>query len=377
MPLSHRSGAFPWNALISGYSELGQHEDALALYFQMEEDGIEPDCFTFPRVLKACGAIGSLPHGEAVHRHLIRCGFAVDPFALNGLIDMYAKCGDIAGARRLFDSIPKRDAVSWNAMLNGYIRHGLFPEAMDICRRMLVACHEPDAVTISSILAGCASARCDLGLHIHGWVLRRGLESAISVANSLITMYSERNQLHSARHIFNSMPEKDLVSWNAILAASRRDHRVVDLFRKMERSGIAPDAITFVSFLSACANLGLVEVGCTVFDEMEDKYGVKPGMEHYGCMVNLLGRAGLIEEAQNLVSTKMPFDGGPTVWGALLYACSVHGNVCIGETAAARLFELEPDNMHNFDLLRKIYRDAGRLEDVERVGKLMKERGLY
>lgn len=348
----------------------------MALYHQMEEEGVEPDHFTFPRVIKACAGIGSVPHGESVHRHLVRSGFATDLFALNALVDMYAKCGDIARARRIFDQIPDRDPIAWNSMLNGYIRHGLFPEAIETCRRMLVTGLEPDTVTISSLLAGCASSKCNIGLEIHGWILRRGLQQGASVANSLITMYSVRGQLTRARFIFNSMKEKDLVSWNAIISANRRDRRVLSIFRQMEDSGTTPDGITFVLLLSACANLGLVEDGWKLFDEMQIRHGIKPRMEHYGCMVNLLGRAGLVEEGLELVSGMMPFDGGPTVWGALLYACSVHGNVRIGEIAAERLFELEPDNEHNFELLRRIYCDAGRLEDADRVEKMTSDRGL-
>lgn len=377
MPRRFKNSAFPWNSLISGYTELGLYEDAMALYYQMEEEGVEPDRFTFPRVLKACAGIGSVSHGEAIHRHIVRLGFVTDIFVLNALVDMYAKCGDIQKARHTFDKIPDRDPVSWNSMITGYIRHELPLDALDICRRMLGTGIEPDSVTISSILSGFSlSSSNKLGLQIHGWVLRHGLEWDLSVANSLVGMYSEHNQLDRARSIFESMPEKDLVSWNAIISAHRRDHRVLAMFQRMEDSGVLPDQVTFVSSLSACANLGLVEDGRRLFSEMEERYKITPRMEHYGCMVNMLGRAGLVDEAYELVSKQMPFDGGPTVWGALLFACSVHGNDEIGEIAAERLFELEPDNELNFELSMKIYRNAGRLEEVERVRMLMRERGL-
>ncbi|PKA46569.1 Pentatricopeptide repeat-containing protein [Apostasia shenzhenica] len=377
-PRRHKSSAFPWNALISGYAEVALYEDAMALYHQMEEEGIEPDSFTFPRVLKACAGVGSLPHGEAVHRHLVRSGFAGDHFALNALVDMYAKCGDIARARGVFDKLAGGgDPVAWNSMLNGYVRHALFPEAIHTFRRMLAARVEPDTVTVSSIISACARAKTiKLSLELHAWVLRRGLDRLLSVANSLISLYSELGRSSLARCIFYSMPEKDLVSWNAIIAAHRRDRRVIAVFRQMEDSGVSPDHITFVSLLSACANLGLVEDGRKVFDKMTEKYGIRRGVEHYSCMVKLLGMAGLVEEAFELVEKTMPFNGGPTVWGALLSACSVQGNAIIGEVAAERLFELEPENGHNFELLRKIYRDAGRMGDEERVGKMMRERGL-
>nr|UPT48415.1 pentatricopeptide repeat protein AaPPR52 [Agave angustifolia]UPT48435.1 pentatricopeptide repeat protein AaPPR74 [Agave angustifolia] len=375
MPERNKMNAFAWNSLISGYVERGLFEDAMAIYYQMEEDGVEPDQFTFPRVLKACAGIGSVQHGEAVHRHIVRSGFGNDIFVLNALIDMYAKCGDILKARHIFDLIVDRDSVTWNSMLVGYIRHGLVLEAMDTCRGMISARLEPDSITLSAMLAKFSSVE-KLGLEIHCWVLRRGLEQNLSVANSLIGLYSECNQLSRAVMIFQSIQEKDLVSWNAIISAHRRDPRVLCLFQEMEECGQLPDKVTFVSLLSACANLGMVEDGQKLFSKMVEKYKIRPEMVHYGCIVNMLGRAGLVEEAYDIVSNVMPFDAGQTVWGALLFACSVHGNVDIGEIAAERLFELEPDNEHNFELMMKIYRNAGLLEGIERIRRLMRERGL-
>ncbi|KAG6496334.1 hypothetical protein ZIOFF_044195 [Zingiber officinale] len=381
MPQRNKSHAFPWNSLLSGYVELGIHEDAMALYHQMEEEGVEPDEYTFPRVLKACSGIGSIRHGEAVHRHLVRSGFGHDAFVLNALVDMYSKCGDIQKARKVFDNMTSRDSVSWNSMLVGYIRHGLPHEALDICRGMVRAGSQLDSITISAMSSSFSSWK-KLGLEIHGWVLRRGLEWELSTANSLVTMYSEQSRLDLARWIFAAMPKKDLVSWNAIIRAHSRDHRALTLFQQMVDSGVSPDHVTFVSLLSACANLGRVEDGKGCFSDMEHEFQLKPGLEHYGCMVNLLGRAGLLDEAYEMAmasasaSKDMDVEGGATVWGALLYACSLHGEVEIAEVAARRLFELEPDNEHNFELLMSVYRDAGRLEEVERVRSLMEERGL-
>ncbi|KAE8022411.1 hypothetical protein FH972_008213 [Carpinus fangiana] len=366
--------AFPWNSLISGYAELGLYEDAMALYFQMEEDGVEPDSFTFPRVLKACGGIGSIRVGEEVHRHVVRSGFANDGFVLNALVDMYAKCGDIVKARKVFDKIAFRDLISWNAMLTGYIRHGLLVEALDILGQMLKQGYEPDSVAISTILTSLSSLK--LALHIHGWVLRRGFEWNLSISNSLIAVYSNHGKLDQARWLFDQMPERDVVSWNSIISAHSRDLKVLTYFEQMENAGALPDSITFVSMLSACAHLGLVKDGERMYSVMRGKYGISPIMEHYACMVNLYGRAGLIKEAYAIIVETMEFEAGPTVWGALLYACFLHGNVDIGEIAAERLFELELDNEHNYELLMKIYRNAGRLADVERVRVVMVERGL-
>ncbi|KAE8670928.1 Pentatricopeptide repeat-containing protein [Hibiscus syriacus] len=327
--------AFPWNSLISGYAELGQYEDALALYFQMEEKGVEPDRFTFPRVLKACAGIGLIHVGEAVHRDVVRKGFGNDGFVLNALIDMYAKCGDIVKARRVFDNIACKDNVSWNSMLTGYIRHGLSVEAFQLFRGMIQEGFEPDSVAISTVLSSFSSLK--MATQIHGG---------------------------------------DIVSWNSIISGHSKHPEALPYFEQMMKSGTSPDSITFVAILSACAHLGLVKNGERLFRLMRKKYRIDPRMEHYACMVDLYGRAGLIDEAFNLIAERMEFEAGPTVWGALLYACSVHGNIEIGEIAGRKLFELEPDNRHNFELLMKIYSNAGRWGDVERVRQMMLDRGL-
>ncbi|XP_050223583.1 pentatricopeptide repeat-containing protein At4g25270, chloroplastic [Mercurialis annua] len=365
--------AFAWNSLIAGYAEIGLYEDAIALYFQMEEEQVESDEFTFPRVLKACGGIGLIRVGEAVHRDLIRLGFGEDGFVLNALVDMYAKCGDILKARRIFEKMACKDSVSWNSMLTGYVSHGLIPEALKTIRRMLQDGFELDSVAISSLLGNVSSL--NVGVQIHGWIVRREMMWDLSVANSLIAMYSSNGKLERARWIFDNMQERDVVSWNSIISAHCKSPEVLSYFDRMENSGALPDNITFVSVLSACAHLGLVRDGERLFALMIEKYGIQPIKEHYACMVNLYGRSGLISKAHSLIDN-MEFDAGPTVWGALLYGCYLHGNVDIGEIAAQRLFELEPDNEHNFELLMKIYGDAGRLKDVERVKTMMMDRGL-
>ncbi|KAI6706571.1 hypothetical protein NL676_009533 [Syzygium grande] len=368
------ASAFAWNSLISGYAELGQYEDALALYFQMEEEGVEPDRYTFPRVLKACAGIGSIRIGEAVHRHAVRTGFVCDCFVLNSLVDMYAKCGDIVQARKVFDKMPSRDLVSWNTMLTGYVRHGLLVEAVDLFHRMLQDGFRPDSVAISAMLTGIPSLK--LGLQVHGWVVRLGLEWTLSIANSLIVVYSNHGMLDKACWVFDNMAERDIVSWNAIISAHSKLPHALSYYEQMERADVLPDCITFVALLSTLAHLGLVKDGETLFARMREKYGIEPSMEHYSCMVNLYARKGMVDEAYAMIVERMEFEAGPTVWGALLHACYVHGNVKIGEVAAEKLFELEPDNEHNYALLINIYENAGRLDDVEKMRIMLVERGL-
>ncbi|KAG6600165.1 Pentatricopeptide repeat-containing protein, chloroplastic, partial [Cucurbita argyrosperma subsp. sororia] len=366
--------AFSWNSLISGYAELGLYEDALALYFQMEEEGVEPDHFTFPRVLKACGGIGSIRVGEAVHRHVVRSGFAGDIFVLNALVDMYAKCGDIMRARKVFDQIVSKDTVSWNSMLTGYTRHGLLLEALNTFDQMIQEGYEPDSVALSTMISNISSSK--FKLHIHGWAIRHGIEWNLSIANSLIAMYANSGKINRARWLFEQMPERDIVSWNTIISAHSNTSKALTYFEVMESLGVLPDSVTFVSLLSTCAHLSLVKEGGKLYSVMKGKYGIRPTIEHYACMVNLYGRAGLIEEAYRIITNGMEVEAGPTVWGALLYACYLHGNVDIAEVAAEKLFESEPDNELNFKLLMKIYGNAGRIEDEKRVRLMMAERGL-
>ncbi|KAL4575937.1 hypothetical protein LXL04_012024 [Taraxacum kok-saghyz] len=368
------SSAFAWNSLISGYSELGLYEDALALYFQMVEEGVDPDEYTFPRVLKACGGMGLIHVGQQVHREIIRCGYGNNGFVLNGLVDMYAKCGDIVKARKVFDKIPSKDLVSWNSMLRGYVKHELLPNALFIFQRMIQDGYDPDSISISTILTSGLSQK--LVTQIHGWVLRRGTEWNLPIANSLILVYSSHNKLDLARWVFDEMPERDLVSWNTIISVHKKHQNALSYFHRMLTTNISPDAITFVSVLTACAHLRMVKDGEILFSKMTETYGIVPTMEHYACLVNLYGRAGLIVEAHKVITDKMQFTAGPTVWGALLHACYVYGNVEIGEIAAENLFDLEPDNEHNFKLLLEIYGKVGRVEDVERVRVMMMSRGL-
>ncbi|KAJ8772117.1 hypothetical protein K2173_027294 [Erythroxylum novogranatense] len=300
---NREKSAFAWNSLIAGYAELGQYEDAMALYFQMQEDGVIPDQFTFPRVLKACGGIG------------------------------------LIGIERQF---------------TGFGPIGL--------------------VAISTILANVSYSR--IGAQVHGWIMRKGMEWDVSIANSLILWYANNGKLDLACWVFDHMPERDIVSWNSVISAHRMDPKALSYFECMEKDGILPDNITYVSTLSACAHLGLVKDGERLYSLMIEKYGIEPITEHYACMVNLYGRAGLINEAYAIIVEKMEFEASPTMWGALLYACYLHGNVEIGEIAAGNLFELEPDNEHNFQLLMEIYGNEGRASDVERVRTMLADRGL-
>ncbi|KAM0927377.1 hypothetical protein ACQ4PT_002846 [Festuca glaucescens] len=372
---TRRGRAFPWNCLVAGYAHLGRHDDALALYLQMDEEGAPRDVFTFASALRACAGLRSAALGRAVHRDAVRAGLASggDVAVCDALVDMYAQCGDLDMARRVFEAMPGvRDTVSWNIMLAGCLRHGLPTHAIEFWRRMLGEGHMPDSFALSMLLLSLLSGDKQ-GLAVHAWVIRHTLEQDLSVANALIEMYSRKNELGHALCVFESMTVKDLVSWNAIISAHRQDFGVLTMFRRMVDSGVQPDETTFTVVLSACENLGFVEDGTRLFSEMESKYITRPTLEHYTSVVNMLGKAGMVNEAYEFMLKRTHLSSEPRVLMALLHACSVHGNVRIGEIAAKKLFDLEPDNVHNFDTLLKMYKNTGRLEEVERM---MRDKGM-
>ncbi|KAB8094511.1 hypothetical protein EE612_021707 [Oryza sativa] len=378
LPARAREDAFPWNCLIAGYAHLGRHEDALALYLQMEEETVPRDRFTFTSALQACAGVGSVELGHAIHRDVVRAGLASDVPVCDALVDLYATFGDVRRALQVFDAMPDRDGVSWNIMLAGCLRHGLSQQALELWRRMLREEHEPDSITLSTMLSILPSV-CDngkWGLEIHAWAIRHGLETELSVANALIRMYSDKNEQSHALLMFESMTMRDLQSWNAIISAHLQDYRILMIFRRMVDSGMQPDETTFALVFSACDNLGLVEGGMRLFSEMENEYRIPPTMEHYTCMVNMLGKAGMIHEAYEFMSKRKPLDNEQTVLRALLQACLMHRNARVGEIIAKRLIELEPDNEHNFVKLMEIYQNVGRLVEAEKVKKTMRDRGL-
>ncbi|XBI86592.1 hypothetical protein VPH35_094522 [Triticum aestivum] len=317
----------------------------VTLYLQMDEEGAPRDGFTFESAPRACAGARSAELGRAVHRDALSAGLAAVVSVCDALVEMYAQCGDMESARKVFDAMPSRGT-------------GLSPQATEVWRRMLGEGHKPDSVVLSTMLCHHPDDGKQ-GPEVHAWVIRHGLDTALSVANSLIGMYSRKNELGHALSVFESMPVRDLASWNAIISGHSQDFRVLMMFRRMVDSGVRTDETTFAAVLFACDNLGLVEGGMRLFSEMENKYRIQPTVQH--CTSG--------EHA------RQSWDA-PTVLRALLHASSVHGNIKIGEIAAKKLFDLEPDNAHNFFTRMKMYGNTGRLEDLEKVKKMMRDKGL-
>ncbi|OVA07870.1 Pentatricopeptide repeat [Macleaya cordata] len=370
-----------WTAMISAYSQRGYTFDALDVFINMLKSGEPPNEFTFASVLTSCAGVCGFDHGRQVHCLIIKTNFESHIYVGSSLLDMYAKSGRIHEARGVFERLPKRDVVSCTAIIAGYAQLGLDEEALELFRQLMREGMESNYVTYTSVLTALSGlAALDHGKQVHNRVLRSQLPSYIVLQNSLIDMYSKCGNLTYSRRVFDGMSERTVITWNAMLVGYSKHglgREVVDLFQFMRKDKeVKPDNITFMAVLSGCSHGGLIDEGFSIFDEMiNGKEGVKPEIEHYCCMVDLLGRAGKVHEAFDLIK-KIPFEPTSAIWGSLLGACRVHNNVTVGEFVAHQLFKIEPQNAGNYVILSNLYASAGRWEDMTNVRELMKEKAV-
>eukprot|EP01018_Ginkgo_biloba_P034140 Gb_28037 [translate_table: standard] len=368
-----------WNAMIAGYARNGHANEAVTLFNQMLLEDMKPNLVTVKSVLPACANIADLQQGMWIHDYIIRGGFESDVVVGTALIDMYAKCRRIETARQVFDKMPKRNVVSWSAMIAGYAQSGYANEALKLFYQMQLEKMIPDAVTMVNVLPACSHlAALQQGKWIHGCIIKNGFESEVVVGTALIDMYAKCGSIQISRRVFDKMSERNVVSWSAMISGYGMHGHGEDalaLFSQMQRTGMKPDHITFVSVLSACSHAGLVDEGWQYFDCMIQDYCITPRVEHYACMVDLLGRAGCLEEAQEFIKN-MPLEPSAGVWGALLAACRIHCNIELGEHVAEHLFNVDSENAGCYVLLSNIYAAAGRWDDVFKVRTMIKERGL-
>lgn len=370
-----------WTTMINGYILNGDARSALALCQLMQFDGVRPNSVSIASLLSACGSLCSLEYGKCFHGWAIRQRVESDVIVETALIDMYAKCKKIYLSLRVFAKTTKKRTVPWNAILSGYIHNGLAREAIEYFKQMLMEALQPNDATLNSLLPA-YSILADLqqATNIHCYLVISGFLSSTEVATGLIDIYSKCGSLESAHKIFSGVPEKekDIILWSVIIACygvHGHGEIAVSLFNQMVQSGVKPNEVTFTSVLHACSHAGLVDKGFNLFKFMLENHKMSPRPDHYTCLVDLLGRAGRLDEAYDLIKT-MPFKPNYAVWGALLGACVIHENVELGKVAAKWLFELEPENTGNYILMAKIYATAGRWKDAENVRRMMNEIGL-
>ncbi|XP_008793555.2 pentatricopeptide repeat-containing protein At4g21300 [Phoenix dactylifera] len=365
------------SAMISGYVLNGMNRDALGMFRWLLEAQLKPNAITVSSVLPACSCLFALKLGKELHGYILKNAFEGKCYVGSALMDMYAKCGRLDLGHQIFTKLSERDTIAWNSMITSFNQNGQPKEAISLFRQMGSEELRYDCVTISSALSACASLPAlHYGKEIHGFMARGSLRDDLYAVSALIDMYSKCGNLDIARCVFDSMQEKNEVSWNSIIAAYGTHGLVKDavsLFQQMQNAGFQPDHITFLALISACGHAGQIEEGFRFFHCMTEEYGIAARMEHYACMVDLYGRAGKLDKALNFI-TSMPFKPDAGIWGVLLGACRVHGNIALADLASKQLFELDPCNSGYYVLMSNIHAVAGRWDGVSKVRSLMKER---
>ncbi|XP_057815493.1 pentatricopeptide repeat-containing protein At2g13600-like [Cryptomeria japonica] len=367
-----------WNALIVGYAQNGILDEALHIFKQMQLAGVKTDLSTFSTILPVCAKLGALERGMDIHQKIIKSGFLSNVIVVTSLIDMYAKCGSIVKAHEVFDKMHQRDVAAWNAMIVGHVLNGVFDKALDLFRQMYLAGLKLDSSTFSSILPACSKfGGLVQGMEIHRKIIDCGILSNV-VVTALIDMYAKCGSIQKARLLFDKMHHRDVASWNAMIASYAMhgySQDALKLFELMKQSETNPNHVTIVSVLFACSHTGLVDDGCKLFNCMNDSYFIMPTMDHYICMVDLLGRAGYLEESLRLI-IKMPIKPDVVLWMCFLSNCRSHRNIGLGELVARHLLNLDTETDTPYVLMSNIYAEADRWVDVQEIRKLMKDREI-
>ncbi|XP_011629070.1 pentatricopeptide repeat-containing protein At5g40410, mitochondrial-like [Amborella trichopoda] len=475
-------GVTAWNSLVVGYFQCGDYEKGLDLFRCLRQQ-VKAGRVTVAKALGACASLRALDEGKDIHEFILKTQFETDAFVETALIDMYAKCGCVSMAIGLFETMPKKDLVTWNALITGLVRSGNGVDGLVLFHQMRLTTHlKPNEATLVNLTLVCAElGALDVGKNLHSYALKAGFCSHVNVGNSFMAMYGKCHHVDDAWLLFRTMHDRSLVSWNTIIsihtqnkraycalklfvmlresetrpdcttlmsvlqacslfaalkqshavhgyvirggfssdvrvgtalvdaytkcgylclsrqafdeivvadadaiawsamlagyAMHGRGHEALEFFTLMESIGVTPDHVSFTHVLSACSHAGLVREGKQYFARMTNDYAISPQMDHYSCIVDLLGRSGLLNEAYELIEA-MPIAPNAGVWGALLGACRIHHDINLAKIAAEQLFLLDPIDPGPYVILSNIYSAAGRWNEVSRVRALMRERGL-
>ncbi|KAL9235190.1 hypothetical protein vseg_009977 [Gypsophila vaccaria] len=396
---------FMFNSLIKAYLDNGNPVSAVALCKQMAGFGYLPNNYTLSFVVGACVELRELGLGVMLHCQCVKLGWECYDFVRNGLIHLYAVCdavelarrlfdeGDVkdvvswtavingylkAGrvwdARQLFDEMPTRNVVSWSAIISGYVQVGLFEEALGLFSEMQVSGFRPNHASLVGALTACASlGALEQGSWIHAYVGRNKVELDLKLGTALVDMYAKCGCIEMANRVFEDMPVKDVFAYTSLISGLSNhgmSGEAIEVFRRMQSQGISPNGVTFICVLAACSRMGLVNEGLEIFESMKKRYGIEPGVEHFGCLIDLLARGGMLQEAAELVR-KMSMMPDSYVLGALLHACRVFGNVELGEEMVQQLMERGLDYSGVHTLLSNIYASSSKWDKVMKVREEM------
>jgi len=369
-----------WNALIGAHAQNGLPRKALDLYLVMRDSGLNPDPFTIGSLLLACAHLKFLRSGKEIHGFMMRNGLELDKFLGISLLSLYIQCGGISRAKLIFDKMGNKSLVCWNAMISGFTQNELPCEALDTFRQMLSSGIEPQEIAVMCVLGACSQvSSLQLGKEVHSFALKAHLSDNTFVICALIDMYAKCGCMEHSQNIFDRVNNKDEAVWNVMIAGyGIHGHglKAVELFELMQNNGCRPDSFTFLGVLMACNHAGMVTEGLKYLGQMQSLYGVKPKLEHYACVIDMLGRAGYLKEALKLVN-EMPDEPDSGIWSSLLSSCRNYGDLDIGEEVSKRLLALEPDKVENYVLLSNLYAGLGKWDEVRKVRHRMEEIGLH
>lgn len=377
---------FAYNTLIRAYAHSKDHKKRAFSVFQelLEQENLLPDKHTFPFLLKACAYLFDLSEGRQAHAQFLKHGFGSDVYVNNSLIHFYASCGLSENARKVFDEMPERSSVSWNAIIDALVHAGKFDEALRMFVEMMLL-FEPDGYTVQSAIDACAGlGALYMGMWLHAYVSRKcdiDASFEVLVKNALIQMYYKCGSMRLALQVFQGMGRRDVNSWNAVIfgfAVHGESERVFEHFdRMMNEEKIRPNSVTFVGVLSACNHRGLVEEGRRYFNMMASEHNVEPVLQHYGCLIDLLARKGHIEEALDMVSS-MPMKPDDVIWRSLLDAsCKQSEGLDLSQEMAKHLMEGDGATSSGaYVLLSRVFASANRWNEVGLIRKLMSDKGV-
>ncbi|GMN29462.1 hypothetical protein TIFTF001_046343 [Ficus carica] len=354
-----RKNAVAWNSIIAGYSLKGDSKSCIELFKGMNGEGTRPTLTTFSSILLACTRSVQLQHGKCIHGYIVRNSIETDIYINNLLIDLYFKCGIVLSAKNVFEKIPKPDRVSWNVMISGYAMVGNYFEALGAYDTMKEVGVRPDSITFTSALPACSQlAALEKGKEIHKSIIQNKFENDEVVMGALLDMYAKCGAVDAAVEVFHRLPERDLVLWTSMITAYGSHGRAIEalkLFSEMQQSNEKPDGVAFLAVLSACSHAGLIDEGCNYFHQMINKYGIKPTIEHYSCLLDLLGRAGRLREAYQILRENTEMREEVDLLSTLLSWCRLHEDFELAVEVANLLIEKSPNDASTYVSLMNIY----------------------
>ncbi|CAN8268015.1 unnamed protein product [Cochlearia groenlandica] len=387
--LFHRFDSDPstqaWNSIIRGFSVSSSSSPITSLLFYNRMilfSDSKPDLFTFSFAIKACERIRSIRKSLELHGSIIRYGFGSNVIVSTSLLRCYSANDSVESANKVFDEMPVRDLVSWNAMISCLSHANLHYEALSMHKRMVLEGMCIDSYTLVALLSSCAQiSALNIGLKLHRLACEIRCESSVFVSNALIDMYAKCGSLENAVSVFDKMcnEKRDVLTWNSmIIGFGVHGHglEAISFFKKMVALGFRPNVVTFLGLLLGCSHQGLVKEGVEIFDSMSLRFHLSPNVKHYGCMVDLYGRAGQFNNALEMIYASSYHEEDPVLWRTLLGSCKIHKNLELGEVAMKKLVQLEAFNAGDYVLMTSIYSSANDSHGFANMRKLIRSRDL-